>query len=116
MDYQIKFTFVSDYYSTPYDYLSRLLKFIDEYYAVILDDDHLFTTMKLEENGQTELCFGEIIPYFLDYDQIKTFVFNEYESREKLSRYVEMYVLGLIDYLKEHKGKSLVINFVHELL
>jgi hypothetical protein len=112
---KIHFTFVLQYYNTIYQFIDRILTFIDDYFELVLEKSYVFNSEKFQENGSNELTLVEIIPYFLKYDEIKQFNFSDFEKKEDLKRSVEDYVLSKRDIMNDILNKTIIIKITHEI-
>jgi hypothetical protein len=53
MGYQIKYVFVLTYYNNLYQYLNRIIEFIDSYYDMVLAHELKYREDKFQEAGMS---------------------------------------------------------------
>ena len=113
MKYQIKYVFVLTYYNNIYQYLNRIIEFIDSYYDMVLAHKLEFRKEKFQEEGMSTITFGEIIPHFLNHLEIKNFEMTAGMDKKELVASIENYVLSFRDTKKDERGNSIIISLTH---
>jgi hypothetical protein len=115
MEYQLKFRFVSYYYDDKYQFTSRIINFVKDYYEIIFDEGHKLTKDKMILLDKNEIIFGEIIPYFLNQNIIKNFSLDKNNDMEELLDEIEAYILSFRKDGFNQDRKSIVISLNHSL-
>jgi len=113
MEQMINFTFVLHYYDDTYEYLHRVISFIDDYYEMVLEKNYIISPEKINENGSPVVELGEIVPFFLKYLDIHSFNFDDFESKEDMIRTIVGVVLDQKEYLEEDDLNTMVIRLNH---
>ena len=115
MKHKLNFTFVLHYYDNMWDYINRIIKFIENYWELIMDNCYIVNSKKFDEMGTDVVEFGEIIPTFLKYDEIKTINFSDFELKEDLMKEIENYILQYKEDKDVFWDKTIVIRLTHSL-
>lgn len=113
MEYQIKYVFVQTYYNNLYQYLNRIIEFVESYYEMVLMYDFDFKEDQFQQLGTNIITFGEIIPYFLNHIEIKNFVMSSGTDKSEILTAIENYVLSFKDKDIDDRDKSIIISLTH---
>ena len=65
--------------------------------------------------GTDEVHFGEIIPTFLKYNEVKTINFSDFDLKEDLMKEIENYILQYKDDKDVFWDKTIIIRLTHSL-
>lgn len=115
MEYQIKYQFILHYYDDLYQYLSRIMSFLKNYYQIVFDEGYVLTKHKLDEIGKTEVIFGEIIPYFFDHNEVKNFIITNEKPMDELLDEIQNYILSFRGDFFNGDRNTIIISLNHQL-
>ena len=113
MNNRISFTFVLHYYNDIYEFLSRIVRFIEEYYVTILQNNFKSIDVFYDlEDGVNE--FGEILPYFLN--SIKSeFILSDFKKKDDLIQKIERFIIRNREKIESSDFNTLEVVIIHKL-
>jgi hypothetical protein len=84
----LKFSFVSHYYNNHYEFISRLIEFIKDYYRGIFKDTSIDSNSislgKIQKKRiEGEVFFGEVVPVIFEPHTL-IYKMNDYKDEDEL--------------------------------
>jgi hypothetical protein len=114
----LKFSFVSHYYNNHYEFISRLIEFVKDYYRSIFNENPMDSKSILlgdtpKKRIEGEVFFGEVVPVIFEPHTL-TYTMNDHKDENDLLDVVVKDIM-LIREIIEELDECINVIFYHNV-